>query len=525
MVNHRIPGAERLRTVGSAVVRGVSLAAVVGLVLGGCSALSGSGTTPRSLTDASSPANLVKYFAQHVSWTSCGTATQCATITAPLDWAHPDSGTITLALARLPAPAAARQGSVLLNPGGPGASGVDYLVAGGNYVATPMLQKNFDIVSWDPRGVGGSSRVTCLSDAEKDSFLYRTWNAAYGTDAWVAELGAAEKGFVAACVAGTGPLLQFVDSVSTAHDMDLIRVLLGEKTLNYLGYSYGTNFGVDYAQLFPERVGRFVLDGATDPTLAARDWITAQMAGFDSAMTAFIANCVRNADCPLGPSVADADTALAALTSTIDARELPSGDGRVFDEATLGTAIADALYSESLWPSLRAMFADLQGADARSAFALADEYNGRTKGGYDDNSFEVYTATLCLDSNFGTDAGTTATGIRGIRLAAPLVGEIISYDDYAHLDVACGLWPYPPTPKPADFSARGAALIMVVGTTNDPATPYRGAQALASQLSSGFLVTRNGEGHTAYAGGNACIDTTVDDYFVGGVVPTTDPNC
>jgi hypothetical protein len=174
---------------------------------------------------------------------------------------------------------------------------------------------------------------------------------------------------------------------------------------------------------------------------------------------------------------------------------------------------------------------DLAGGDALSAFALADNYNGRSGGGgdseavFDNNSFEVYTATLCLDSNFARDSGSTADGIRGIDVAAPLVGAVLSYDDYAHLDVVCSLWPYPPTAPPARFAATGANPIMVIGTTNDPATPYRGAQALADQLSSGFLVTRNGEGHTAYAGGNACIDTAVDDYFVVGRVPATDPHC
>jgi pimeloyl-ACP methyl ester carboxylesterase len=498
-----------------------SFAAVVGLLLGGCSAPGQSATEIGSPDDSS----VAEFFEQSVTWTDCGTATQCASITAPIDWDHPGDGSMTLAVARLPAPAATRQGSVLMNPGGPGASGVDFVVGSGEFLATERLRDNFDIVSWDPRGVGGSTRVTCLPDAEKDVFLYRTWNARYGTDAWVAELAEAEKAFVAACEANTGPLLEFVDSQSTAHDMELIRVLLGEDTLNYLGYSYGTQFGAQYAALFPKRVGRFVLDGATDPALGGREWITAQMTGFDSAMTSFIADCVVTADCPLGSSTSRAATNLQALIQDLDARELPAADGRVLDAATLGTGIAQALYSESYWPDLRAMFADVASGNALSAFALADAYNGRSAGGFDNNSFEVYTATLCLDSDFASDTGSTVAGIRGVGQAAPLVGAIISYDDYAHLDVSCSLWPYPPTTPVANPSATGAAPIMVVGTTNDPATPYSGAQALASALASGFLVTRTGEGHTAYAGGNACIDTTVDDYFVEGTVPPADPQC
>ena len=249
------------------------------------------------------------------------------------------------------------------------------------------------------------------------------------------------------------------------------------------------------------------------------------MKGFDSAMAAFIADCVSATDCPLGASNSGAVTYLQSLIQSLDARELPSADGRVLDVATLGTGIAQALYSDSYWPDLRAMFADVEAGNALSAFALADAYNGRSAGVFDNNSFEVYTATLCLDSDFASDSGSTVAGIRGVGQAAPLVGSIISYDDYAHLDVACSLWPYPPTTPLANPSAAGAAPIMVVGTTNDPATPYSGAQALASQLASGFLVTRTGEGHTAYAGGNSCIDTTVDDYFVDGTVPPADPQC
>jgi hypothetical protein len=171
------------------------------------------------------------------------------------------------------------------------------------------------------------------------------------------------------------------------------------------------------------------------------------------------------------------------------------------------------------------MFAELQAGNALPAFALADQYNGRNLGSYADNSFEVYTATLCLDSNFQSDSASTVQGIQAIGQAAPLVGAVLSYDDYAQLDVACSLWPYPAKKQPARFSAVGANPIMVVGTTNDPATTYRDAQALAQQLTSGFLVTRHGEGHTAYAGGNECIDSTVDSYFISGVIPATDPNC
>ncbi len=508
--------------VGIAVVGSAAVSiTVVALLISGCA------VADRSDSATNSPVSsaLAPFFDQTLSWSECGGATQCASISAPIDWDNPQQGEITLALARLPAPAASRQGSVLLNPGGPGGSGVDFVVGSGEYVATERLRDQFDIVSWDPRGVGASTRVTCLPDDSKDALLYRTWSAPYGTQAWVAELTKAEKSFVDACVANTGPLLEFVDSQSTAHDMDLIRALLGESTLNYLGYSYGTYFGAHYAELFPDRVGRFVLDGATDPTRGGLDALTNQMVGFDSAMSAFLDDCVRAGECPLGADQPQAQKTLKTLIASLDARKLPSDDARILDVATLGTAIASALYSQSYWPQLSTMFAELQAGNALPAFALADLYNGRSLGSYADNSLEVYTATLCLDSNFQSDSASTVQGIQAIDKAAPLVGAVLSYDDYAQLDVACSLWPYPAKEQPASFSAVGANPIMVVGTTNDPATPYRDAQALARQLSSGFLVTRRGEGHTAYAGGNECIDSTVDSYFISGAIPATDPNC
>lgn len=498
-----------------------TIAALVVLVLGGCA-------TSDELKPATNPtvaATLAPFFEQTLSWSDCGASTQCATISAPIDWANPGDGEMILALVRLPAPTATRQGSVLMNPGGPGASGVDFVIGSGEFSATQRLRDHFDIVSWDPRGVGGSTRVTCLPDSQKDAFLYRTWDARYGSEAWVAQVTQAEEDFVAACATNTGRMLGFVDSQSTAHDMDLIRALLGEDKLNYLGYSYGTYFGAHYAELFPNRVGRFVLDGATDPTRGGLDAITNQMVGFDGAMSAFLDDCVTAGECPLGIDRPSTQKTLRELIASLDVRQLASDDARVLDVATLGTAIAEALYSQSDWPELRAMFSDLNNGDALGAFALADLYNGRSLGSYADNSFEVYTATLCLDSNFQSDSASTVQGIWEIDDAAPLVGAVISYDDYAHLDVACSLWPYPPKKQPETFSAVGADPIMVVGTTNDPATPYHDAQALARQLSRGFLVTRHGEGHTAYAGGNACIDSAVDGYFVDGVIPATDPNC
>jgi len=486
---------------------------------------SGCVTAPPVPAESDAPTGFEEFFAQDVAWQSCGSNAECATIDAPLDWSDASKGSIELALSRVPALDDSK-GSILVNPGGPGGSGYDFVKNSISYAASGELLSNFDMVGWDPRGVGQSSRVECLDGDAKDDLLFGEWQNAYDSDAWITELEAAEQTFVDACEANTGALLEFVDSASTANDMNLMRSLLGEEKLNYLGYSYGTYFGAMFAELFPERVGRLVLDGALDPKVEAIEWFSVQMSGFDGAMNAFLESCLDAASCAFTGTLADAQKQFTQLLESMDDRGLSSSDGRVLDSATLGFAVASALYSSSNWPALSEMFVDVSNGDATLAFSFVDSYYGRSGDGqYANNSFEVYTATLCLDDDFQTDAYTVRDGLDVISAAAPLVGGPFAYDDYGHVETACTLWPYPPKPKPENFDAAGADPILVIGTTNDPATPYSWAVSLADQLSSGVLVTYNGEGHTAYGRSNDCITSTVDEYFINGTVPTSDPDC
>jgi len=493
----------------------VAVALAILVVATGC--VSAPAPTPAPTLDG--------FFAQEISWETCGTGVECSTVRAPMDWDDASAGEVELAVSRTTPPEGSR-GSILVNPGGPGASGFDFVRDSIGYVASADLLDSFSFVGWDPRGVGRSSAVACLDGEATDDLLFGEWENAYDTEAWIVELEAAEAGFVAACEENTGVLLGHVDSVSTARDMDLLRALLGEDKLNYLGYSYGTYYGALYAELFPERVGRLVLDGALDPTIDAIDWFSVQMAGFDSAMNAYLAACLEGGACPFSGSVTDAGQQFTDLLDTIDDRGLRSDDGRVLDSATLGFAVAAALYSQRNWPTLNQMFIEIGEGDAGTAFAFADSYYARSGDAtYESNSFEAYTATLCLDDNFQTDDYTVREGLDRIADAAPLVGGYFAFDDYGHVEAACTQWPYPPAQKPASFDATGAAPILVIGTTNDPATPYAWAQSLAGQLESGVLVTFNGEGHTAYGNGNRCIQSTVDDYFLDGAVPEADPDC
>jgi pimeloyl-ACP methyl ester carboxylesterase len=507
---------------------GLAVAAASLVALAGCAFYDPTPdpTPTRSATAGPAPADVDSFYAQQLSWDECNDGLQCATALAPIDWDDPSAGSIELALVRHPATRTA-QGSLLLNPGGPGGSGWDYVVQSGDLVATKAVVENFDIVGWDPRGVGRSTPVVCFTDpADQDELLYGTFDAKYETPKWIDELTDEVEEFGDACLKNTGDLLAHLDTASNAKDMDMLRAVLGDEKLNYLGYSYGTYFGTVYAELFPENVGRLVLDGALDPTLSDFEALKTQMAGFESAFRAYLKDCLDSSDCPFTGTLDQALTEVDSVLATVDELGLKNSDGRVLDSATMGTAIALNLYSEFYWSQMTAMFQALSNGDPSLAFQSADTYNSRNPDGtYSSNSSEVYLAATCVDGDFVTDDESTLARIAEIDEAAPTIGKYLAYDDFAVLDTACTHWPVPRAHLPTTFDADGAAPILVIGTSNDPATPYAWAKSLAKQLSSGVLVSYEGEGHTVYNQGVACIDDTVDAYLVNGTVPATDPKC
>lgn len=467
---------------------------------------------------------LERFYQQELDWVSCGPV-QCALVTVPLDWNDLAGDTVQVAISRHEA-TGRKIGSLLVDPGGPGGSGLIY----GQYaeqVFSPEVVAAYDVIGFDPRGVGSSTPVVCYTDpSDMDALLYDTYDEPYGTEDWLAELDAREDDWAQACVDNTGPLLGHIDAGSVARDMDVIRAVLGDDALHYVGFSYGTYLGAVFAELFPERVGRMVLDGAVDPQVSDLDSLTTQMAGFESAFRAYMTDCLASSGCPFGGTLDQALADVRAIIDGVDAKKLKSGDGRTLDRATLGTAIAENLYSESYWADMTEMFAGLRRNDPSGAFASADSYNGRNPdGSYDGSLVDVYTAVTCLEGNLGTDGVTPLEGLEQIQAAAPTIGTAIAWDDYAVLDAVCTGWPEPPAELPTKFEAQGAPPILVIGTTNDPATPYENAVSLARQLSSGVLITYEGEGHTIYTQGVACIDDVVDAYLVRGEVPTSDPMC
>ncbi len=500
----------------------VALGVAVALILSACVP-----SAPKSAPGAEPvPTSIAKFYDQKLTWRSCeSSGLTCASVTTPIDWAHPSAGTLKLAVIRHATTSPSRVGSLLVNPGGPGGSGYDFVAQSLSYFADKTLLDNYDIVGWDPRGVGKSSPITCLDGPAMDTFLYAVSPYPEGSDAWLQSRVPIEKSYAAACAKNSGPLLGHIDAESNARDMDLMRALLGDTKLNYLGFSYGTFFGAHYARLFPKNVGRMVLDGPVDPSITEPVDFTTQMGGFESAFRAYLTACLSGSSCPFSGTLDDALAQARTLIAAVGTEGLTIADGRTLDLSSLGTAISYPLYSQDSWPDLSTMFAQLKKGDASAAFQFADGYNGRNNDGTYSEENNVYTAALCLDGVFPDSlAGTRAT-MDSIAQAAPTIGAIFSYSDWVQVSIACQNWPYKSVLHPEKIAAKGAAPIMVVGTTNDPATPYTGAQSLASQLDSGFLVTRTGEGHTAYGSGNACIDSTVDAYLVRGTIPAKDPQC
>jgi len=462
--------------------------------------------------------DLLPFYSQELTWTECGTGFDCTDVTAPLDWENPAAGDITLAVVRHRAEGTP-VGSLLTNPGGPGASGVDLVLNNLGFAVGADLIENFDVIGFDPRGVGDSTAVTCYDAPEMDDYLYGIPAAARGTAEWEAELLDAHKSFAEACDANSGGILPYITTVNAARDMDLIRAVLGDKQLNYLGYSYGTFLGATYAKLYPEKAGRLVLDGAIDPAVPGLEVGATQALGFESALRAYMQSCLDSGECPFAGTVDEAMADLGALLASVDRTPLQSGDGRLMGADTLLTGIIAALYSQDNWRFLtQALDEALQG-DPTSAFLLADFYNSREDGVYIDNSTEAFRAYNCMDYPVEDDPAAEAAIDAKIAEGAPTIAPYWSGPD------SCEVWPYPPTGTRGEITAEGAGPILVIGTTNDPATPYEWSESLADQLEEGVLITRVGEGHTGYNKGNICVDDAVEAFLLDDVVPEDGLRC
>ncbi|MBF4514038.1 alpha/beta fold hydrolase [Plantibacter sp. VKM Ac-2885] len=520
----RGPGARRTARV--ALVAGLAVAA---LTLSGCVTAFLPPKAAEPTTSSSSPATsdvdaeLKPFYEQKLDWKTSGCADgfECATAKAPIDWDNPSDGELSLALVRHQATNGKPIGSLFMNPGGPGGSGYSLVADSLDFAVDKDLQENFDVVGFDPRGVGKSTPVTCLTDSEMDAYLYDVTPGKRGSDEWIAANEKAAKDFGDACAEETGKMLEFVDTQSAAKDLDMLRAAVGDKQLYYLGYSYGTFLGATYAELFPKNVGRLVLDGAIDPSTSNFEVVKEQAKGFESALRAYLEDCMTGKDCPFKGSVDSAMTEIKTLLDEVDANPIPGDDGRELGGNTLLTAIIYPLYQADAWPYLSKMFAEVMQGGTDIAFQFADGYNGRNESGkYADNQTEAFNAINCLDYSYDDDKTKMADEAKQLEEAAPVIGEYMAYGD-----TFCANWPYQTRTERGEIHAKGAAPILVVGTTNDPATPYVWAQNLAEQLDKGQLITYKGEGHTGYNKGSDCVNQAVDQYLIDGTVPSKDPMC
>ena len=461
-------------------------------------------------------ASLDDFYTQELEWSPCGNH-ECAMAAMPIDYSDPTGDTVSIALEKQPADGEPL-GTIFVNPGGPGGSGVDFV----EQVATefrPEVLERYDIVGFDPRGVGLSDPVDCYDTEELDEFI----SVDPTPDNDQEEQGALEatKEFAAACLETTGDLLAHVSTIEVARDLDVLRGVVGDETLTYYGASYGTTLGSTYAELFPDKVGRMVLDGATDPSLSAEESNRSQAAGFQLALEAYLDECLTQEDCPFTGDRQAALDQIEELLAGLDEDPLPTGDEeRPLTESLGFFGIAVTLYSEDSWPYLSDGLALALEGDGSALLQFADIYFSRENGEFADNSAEVIFAVNCLDEPLSLSVEDIEASVPEYEKASPTFGRVFAWSM-----LGCSNWPVTTTEERITIDAAGAAPIVVIGTTGDPATPYEEAVALADQLESGVLVTRVGDGHTAFGAGNQCVDSAVDAYYLEGTVPEDGLEC
>ncbi|GAC1440244.1 MAG: alpha/beta hydrolase [Mycobacteriales bacterium] len=451
-----------------------------------------------------------------LAWTACKDGFQCSRLTVPLDYTKPAAETVTLRLIRIRASKPAqRVGSLLVNPGGPGVSAVDFLrgFAGGSVPAG--IRQAFDLVAFDPRGTTGSSPVHCATTAEYDRYVHV--DPAPDTPAEVQQLVQANAAFDAGCERRSARILPHVSTVDAARDMDSVRAALHEPKLTYLGYSYGTALGAAYLDQFPTHVRAMVLDGALDPRSTWDQLLAGQARGFDQALGSFLSWCdSKPAKCDFRRAVTgDLGKAFDGLQAQVETQPLPGDRTRTVGPGEFSYGTGQALYSTSYWEFLGTALAEAHAGNGRLLLQLSDLYLDRTDKGYA-NTIDANNAVNCIDKPWPSGSAPYAQLAEKTKAYAPRYGPAIAWSG-----ATCAAWPIIATGTPHAVTGKGSPPIVVIGTTRDPATPYIWAVGLAHQLDKGVLITHVGDGHTAYrASAPACIVNPVDAYLLTGRAPT-----
>lgn len=447
-----------------------------------------------------------------IEWHTCDDAPapfECGTIEVPLDHEDPDGAKLELAVVKMTSPNPdTSRGPLLVNPGGPGGSGIDFVY--GNYWPR-ALTDNFDLIGFDPRGVGKSSPMDCHFDIGK---LYAPDPAPQTPEA-VSALEKVSKQYVQSCDGHNAELLAHMSTRDVAADMDDLRRALGVDEINYLGYSYGTSIGQVYADMYPTHIRAMVLDGVVRLGQSGIDAARDQGIAFDKVLEEFFTECPSLGDCPSDPT---------ATYRNVQARlrkaPLPTDDGnRTLTSGSFHLGVGQALYVTSFWPTLARGLSEAADGDGSTLLQLADQYLGRRPDGTYDNQTDVYFAVSCLDWDWPSDPRAFIDAGRAVAKTSPYLAEGI-ITDY----IRCASWPTPPRPLTPP-EAKGSPLIVVVSTTDDPATPYDNGVDLADALPKAALITKVGSEHTAYGRGDTCVDNAVHAYLISLRPPEKNLRC
>ena len=479
----------------------IAISLVVILVLGSLALFQSNKKTNWSLKD---------YYAQALSWKSCADGFECASFLVPIDYDNLKSGNFKLrALRHRANKENLRIGSLVVNPGGPGGSGIDFAYNAPDIVSQ-AINDRYDVVGIDGRGVNKSDPIYCLSDKEQDAFI--NIDGEVNSEADLNKLISSSKNFVNSCVKAAGIKVGHVSTFESAKDMDILRALLGDTKLNYLGKSYGSYLGAIYITLFPKKVGRIILDGAIDPNISFSEQDLTQVASFERALDDYLAKNREYSKETIQKFIKQAKTS-----------PLKSKSGRALTRSLVITSLAASLYDNTEgWDSLsKALQAAIKDGNPDLILGIADGYNNRDASGhYYNNENDIGIAINCLDWQRNKSVTQMRAESSKFVKASPTFGPYMGYSG-----LPCLYWPAPVKQPKLPFNNLKTEKFMIIGVTKDPATPYSWAVGLAKEFPNSILLTLQGEGHTGQNRGNSCIDNKVDDFLLAGNLPNSALTC